>query len=206
MARAAHKAGREMAETAARYLASYVDSSGVEGHGLVVFNPSSWARDEYIEVTLGGEGYRIFQGGHEVPSQVVERRDGYVTLGFVAQVPALGYRLLDVRHLAPHEVGAAPVAMPGSRFFANAFYSAQLGEDGSLSVEVAGKRSVDAAGYLTAWKDGRVHDSREAVSGIEAYRQGPVFDRYLDRGAPCGHRFPGVDDVLSCAAAHRPAD
>ncbi|HUS83415.1 MAG TPA: hypothetical protein VM013_09205, partial [Dehalococcoidia bacterium] len=81
---AAHEAAREVAETAAKYLASHVDSSGLQGRGLVVFNPSPRPRDEYMEVTLGGEGYRILQGGRDVASQIVERRDGYVTLGFIA--------------------------------------------------------------------------------------------------------------------------
>jgi hypothetical protein len=182
----AHRSAREIAETSARFLASHVDSRDIEGRGLVVFNPSSWPRHEYMELTLGGEGYRITHGGREVLSQVVDRRDGYVTVGFVAEAPALGYRLLEVQHLKPHEVGAAPVAMPGSRFFSNPYYSAQIADDGCLRVEVADAPLVDAAGYLTVWRDGRVHDSREGVSGIEAHRQGPVFDRYLIEGHVAG--------------------
>ena len=188
-ARAARTAGRALAETAAKYLASYVDSSGVEGRGLVIFNPSSWARDEYMEVTLGGEGYRIAQGGREAPSQVVERRGGYVTLGFVAHVPALGYRLLEVRPLATHEIGVPSVMAPAGRFFANAFYSAEISERGSLSLEASGDRLADAAAYLAIRTDVRLLDSRDDVRAIEAERQGPVFDRYLVEGRLAGMPF-----------------
>jgi len=184
---AALGAARSLAEAAAEFLASHVDSSGVEGRGLVVFNPSSWPRDEYMEITLGGEGYRIARGGREVQSQVVERRDGYVTLGFVAQVPALGYRLLEVRPSAPHDIPPPVTEPPASRFFANEFYSAEVGERGGFGVEAAGRRLVDPAGYVTAWKDGRMHDSREGVKSLEADRHGPVLERYLAEG-----RFAGM--------------
>jgi len=186
---AALVAGRALAEAAAKFLASYVDSSSIEGRGLVVFNPSSWPRNEYMEITLGGEGYRIAQGGREVPSQVVERRDGYVTLGFVAQVPALGYRLLEVRPAAPYDVPAAAAAAPSSRFFANEFYSAEVGERGGMSVEAAGNRLAHAAGYLTMWKDGRPHDSREGVTALEADRHGSVLERYMVEGRLVGMSF-----------------
>ncbi|HUS83123.1 MAG TPA: hypothetical protein VM013_07735, partial [Dehalococcoidia bacterium] len=79
--------------------------------------------------------------------------------------------------------------LPGSRLFANPYYSAQIGEDGSLSVEAGGDRPAEAAGFLTVCKDGRVHDSREDVRRIEAYRQGPVFDRYLIEGRLAGAPF-----------------
>jgi len=187
---AALVAGRALAEAAAKFLASYVDSSSIEGRGLVVFNPSSWPRNEYMEITLGGEGYRIAQGGREVPWQVVERRDGYVTLGFVAQVPALGYRLLEVRPTAPYDVPATPPApAPSSRFFANEFYSAEVGERGGVSVEAAGNRLADAAGYLTMWKDGRPHDSREGVTTLEADRHGAVLERNVVEGRLAGMSF-----------------
>jgi hypothetical protein len=186
---AALSTARALAEAAAKFLASYVDSSGIEGRGLVVFNPSSWARDEYMEITLGGEGYRIAQGGREVPSQVIERRDGYVTLGFVAQVPALGYRLLEVGPSAPHDIPPPVMASPTSRFFANQFYSAEIGERGGLSLETAGGRLVDAAGCLTVWKGGRIHDSREGVRTLEADRHGPVLERYVAEGRLAGMRL-----------------
>jgi hypothetical protein len=182
------KAGRAIAQSAARYLASHVDSAGVEGRGLVVFNPSSWPREEYLEAKLGGEGYRIFQGEQEVPSQVVERRGGYVTLGFVAQVPALGYRLLEMRPAMPQETPAQKRALD-SRFFTNAFYSAEIGDGGALTIEAGGEKLSTAAGHLTVWKKKRLYDSRGSVKSIVAHRQGPVFDRYLLEGRIAGMPF-----------------
>ena len=183
------ESGRASAEAAAKFLASHVDSSRIEGRGLVVFNPSSWTRREYMEVTLGGEGYRIIQGSRELASQVVERRDGYVTLGFVVQVPPLGYRLLEVRSSTPYDVPAEVRTAPATRFFANQFYSAEVGERGGVSVEAAGNVLVDAAGCVSAWKDGRFHDSREGVQLIEPDRWGPVLERYVAEGRLKGARF-----------------
>ncbi len=184
----ASKAGRAIAQSAARYLASHVNSDGVEGRSLVVFNPSSWPREEYLEARLGGEGYRIFQGEEEVPSQVVERRRGYVTLGFVVQVPALGYRLLEVRPALAQQAPAQKRALD-SRFFTNAFYVAEIGEGGALSIEAGGERLSAAAGHLTVWKNKRLHDSRGSVKAIIPHRQGPVFDRYLVEGRIAGMPF-----------------
>ena len=188
-AKAARASARAVAEGAARFLASHIDSSRIEGNGLVVFNPSSWERDEYMEVTLGGEDYRIMHGGREVPSQVVERRKGYVTLGFVVRVPALGYRLLEVRQRTAYEAVAPPVTVPAGRFFANAFYSAKIDEMGGLGLDAFGERISDAAAYLAIRTDARVVDSRDGVRAIEAERQGPVFDRYVVEGRLGGMPF-----------------
>jgi hypothetical protein len=121
---------------------------------------------------------------------VVERRKGYVTLGFVAQVPALGYRLLEVRPAAPYESQPQTrTSMLDSRYFTNAFYSAEISDGGGISIDVAGERLAAAAGYLTLWRKGRYHDSRDSVKSIVAHRQGPVFDRYLIEGRIAGMRF-----------------
>ncbi len=182
------RVGRAAAQSAARYLASHVDSGAVEGRGLVIFNPSSSLREEYMEAKLGGEGYRILHGEEEVPSQVVERRGGYVTLGFVAQVPALGYRLLEVRPTGARDA-PVPKRTLDSRAFANAFYAAEVGEGGALTIDVAGERVSAAAGHLTVWKKKGLHDSRGSVKSIVAHRLGPVFDRYLVEGRIAGMPF-----------------
>ncbi len=186
--RAALTSARALAEGAAAYLASHVDSSNVEGTGLIVFNPSSWTRNEYMELTLGGEGYCIFQGGHEVPSQVIERRNGHLTLGFVVPVPALGYRLLEVRP-APQGGPASTPQETASFSFENDFYKAEIGERGGLRLHVDQEKLVETAGCLMVWKNGRLHDSREDVTALEVENQGPVLERWRIEGRLGGMAF-----------------
>lgn len=186
--RAALTSARALAEGAAAYLASHVDSSNVEGTGLIVFNPSSWTRSEYMELTLGGQGYGIFQGGHEVPSQVIERRNGHLTLGFIVQVPVLGYRLLEVRPV-PQAGPALTAQETASRLFENEFYKAEIGERGGIRLQVDEEGPVEAAGCLMVWKDGRLHDSREDVGVLEVEQQGPVLERWRVEGRLGGMPF-----------------
>ncbi len=184
----ASKAARTSAQSAARYLALHIDSSSVQSRGLVIFNPSSWPREEYMEAKLGGEGYRIFNGDQEVPSQVVERHGGYVTLGFVVRIPALGYQLLEVRATGAREAPARKKVLD-SRLFTNAFYSAEIGDDGALRIDVDGESLTTAAAHLTVWKKKRLLDSRESVKAIVGHRLGDVFDRYLIEGRLAGMPF-----------------
>ncbi|MGD0766433.1 MAG: hypothetical protein ABR978_09060, partial [Dehalococcoidia bacterium] len=191
--RAARQTGRRLAQEAATHLASYVNSAGVEGNGLVIFNPSSWPRREYMEVTVQGEACRISHGGHEMASQVVSRENGSVTVGFVAHVPALGYSLFEARPLAREpETGTAQQTVStgaGHRSFANGFYSAGLDYRGSLRLEVEGRMMVEAGGYLTLWKDGRWYDSRHGARSLELLEHGPVFERYRLEGRLAGIPF-----------------
>jgi len=195
MAIAARKSAARIAQGAAVFLASLVDTTSVQGRAFILFNPSSWPRREYIELTLKGDGFRIWRGEHEVPSQVVHRAGGEVTLGFVAALPALGYQLFDVRPLepapGPPETGAsAPAAAVGSDLysFANPFYTAQVDLQGCLRLDVEGRTLVEG-GYTTLWRDGRYHDSRSGAGRTELSQQGPVLERYRREGRIAGIPF-----------------
>jgi len=196
MAIVARKSAGRVAQGAVEFLASLVDSSSAQGRAFLLFNPSSWPRREYIELTLKGDGFRIYRGEHEVPSQVVHRGGREMTLGFVVGLPALGYQLLDVRPLepapAPPETSAsAPAtAAAGSDLysFANPFYSVQVDPQSCLRLDVDGRTLVEG-GHLTVWRDGRYHDSRASAGRVELFQQGPVLERYRREGRLAGIPF-----------------
>ena len=198
MAVAARKKAAEVSQGAAAFLASLIDSTALQGRPFVLFNPSSWVRHEYVEVTLKGNGFRVSRGGQEVPSQVVHRGVGDVTLGFVVDVPALGYQLLDIlpseRAPEPGSLDQGVLATGGSPqadglyVFDNSFYSTRFGPQGSLRLDVGGMTLVDG-GFLTVWKNGSYHDSRESASRVEMVQQGLVLERYRTDGRLDGIPF-----------------
>ncbi len=85
---------------AARYVASRVDTSELEGRPVVVFNTLPWPRRDLVVLSLrtkSGEGVSVLDSeGREVPCQVLGARDeeGAVRLrlAFLADVPGMGYR------------------------------------------------------------------------------------------------------------------
>lgn len=75
----------------------------VEGVPVVVYNPLSAARADVAEATVrfadaAPTFVRVFDtDGNEVPSQVVEADGQSVRVLFIADVPAVGFRVYDVR-------------------------------------------------------------------------------------------------------------
>lgn len=81
-------------------IASQIDTTG-EGVPIVVFNPSSWQRNDYCECELHGFGTRVRvkdDNGRVIPCQVIEPSavvtpGGRTRICFPAQVDSIGYRL-----------------------------------------------------------------------------------------------------------------
>jgi hypothetical protein len=86
-----------------------------------------------------------------------------------------------------HEPAAGrDVAAP----FENSSYRADVDGTGSLRVQQTdGRRLIDAAGYLTVWRDGTWHDSREAKPRVRLLADGPVFRRFEIKGELAGIPF-----------------
>jgi hypothetical protein len=179
--------GRVLAQNALNYLASQIDTSQVEETGYVVFNPSSWPRNEYVEVEATGENQSVWQGKRELPSQVLSQTEEKTTIGFIVEVPPLGYRLLDLRPSPSRS--PSPLMSEIGHGFRNDFYSATIEEHGGLSLQVTGRRLADGAGCLMVWKDGRLQDSREGMTAVGIDRQGPVLERYAIEGRLGGMPF-----------------
>lgn len=181
---AARKSSEQLAQEAAAYLAARVDSSAAEGRALVLFNPSSWSREDYFEVTVAGSSASVYRGGSEVPSQIVQRLGKKSVLGFVARLPPLGYALYDIRERRAPSEPLAPPSLPsgaGPRFFKNPFYSLYLHPNGSVQLQM-GEKTVLEGGHVGVWLKGKYHDSRESGARVTLFQRGPVFDRYCIDG------------------------
>ena len=192
LAAAAARSARRVAQEALADLASRVDTSQVGGQGCIVFNPSPWRRREYLEIALGGGSQRLRlagQGGADLPSQVVAHSGRGTVLGSVVDLPPLGYRVLDAvsgeaegKTVGRRAGAASPFEAP--------FYRAEVDAGGALRLEAAdGRRLVDAAGYLTVWRDGAWHDSREGRPRVRLLADGAVFRRFEVRGDIAGIPF-----------------
>ena len=151
-----------------------------------------------LRVTLKGDDFRVSRGGQEVPSQVVHRGVGDVTLGFVVDIPALGYQLLDI---LPSERAPEPGSLRSKRlrlatrprpaaYMCSITPSTQpdSAHRAALRLDVDGMTLVDG-GFLTVWKNGRYHDSRESAGRVEMVQQGPVLERYRTDGRLAGIPF-----------------
>ena len=103
--RRAGEAAHRLAGEALSSVAARVDTSGGRGKALVVFNPLSWHRSDWVEarVAISSPGVRSLRvsdmAGSEVPAQLLEgerRPDGSLSearIGFVAQdVPPIGIK------------------------------------------------------------------------------------------------------------------
>ncbi len=78
-------------------LARRVDTKAIAGKPLLVFNPLSWTRSDFLSVHLDGEwkdGARVLDAaGRELPAEVAADPSGRLALSFVAEaVPGLGWR------------------------------------------------------------------------------------------------------------------
>ncbi len=152
---------------------------------VLVFNPSFWPRRDYVEVQVAGtrpdpHGLTLTDGEEEIPCQVIRAGTAAVTLGFVLDLPGFGYRVLR---------WAARPATPGPASFHNPWYEATVHPDGSLSLIVAGRPLVTEGNYLTVWRDGAWHDSRQGVRRVELTEDGPVYRRYRITGEIAGVPF-----------------
>lgn len=74
-----------------------------QGIPLIVYNPLAIAREDLVEATIEFKGaspkaVRVFDGnGHELPSQILTRKDRTITVLFSADVPSVSLSVFDVR-------------------------------------------------------------------------------------------------------------
>jgi len=110
----------------------------VQGVPVVVYNPLSVPRvdvaDAQISFASGAPSWvRVFDAdGNEVPSQVVEADERSIRVLFLADVPAVGFRVYDVRPSeGPCEVETGLAATQDS--IENERYRVQIDENGDVA-------------------------------------------------------------------------
>jgi hypothetical protein len=162
----------------------------VGGQAFMVFNPSPWSRREYLEVALEEGPWCLRQEGVGLSAQVVGASGRQTTLGFLVDLPPLGYRVVEAVRGEEYAPPVPEGAGERQGTFENAFFRASIEEGGTLRVEDAGgRRLVDAAGNLTVWRDGAWHDSRRERPRVRLLADGPVFRRHEVRGRVAGIPF-----------------
>lgn len=123
-----------------------------DGLGAVVaFNPLGWARTEYATVTLPAEVVErgvLYGEDAVVPWEVVERNAELVTMGFVAEVPSLGYRAYTIRPSGLD--GVCPKAEVDGLTVRTGDYAVTFGRNGGIEslVPTGESRSVVQAGSV----------------------------------------------------------
>jgi alpha-mannosidase len=77
-----------------------INTGSLEGIPVAVFNPLAWPRRDLVTFRLpmeGESGIRVFDGGEEVPVEIRRDEENEILEVFwIAEVPALGYRVYSV--------------------------------------------------------------------------------------------------------------
>ena len=99
------------------------------------------------------------------------RREFIPPVGRVVDLPAMGYRTVGP-------------ASGGGDERAEGLFALEANPDGTFALLAKGK-PLTTGGYLTVWRDGRWHDSRQAIASVSAsggLEDGPGARRYLVEG------------------------
>jgi len=162
-------------------LSQKTDAPGAEN--IVVFNPLSWTRSEFVDVSASATGsiaVRDLQTGKFVPSQ----RISSAKVAFLAaDVPASGYKTYS---LEPVKTPALPHPTPSARnVLENADYRVEIREedgavvrifDKSAGLELLNPKATDKLNSLQRWH--WAANFPVSLGRVELTRQdGPLFSR-----------------------------
>jgi alpha-mannosidase len=130
---------------------SVISQNLQSGYGIIVFNSLSWEVKDWVEVELWFEKGKIkeiegLKSGHEeIEVEVLEftryADDSYQTvkLGFVATVPALGYRNYKILRRNPRGLAASKIRITGNTI-ENQFFKVRVDpSSGLLDIFKGGK-------------------------------------------------------------------
>ncbi len=146
--------------SSARYLFSRVNTE-VKGLPLVVFNPLSWERKDYVKAKLPRELQGKFlvlrdPRGKVHPCEVFQE-EGELYLGFIAEVPALGYVVYSLEEGKNH---LATNLRARDYVLENAYYRVKVnprtGNISSLYYKRLGKEFIPSGregNLLQVWED-----------------------------------------------------
>ncbi|MBQ6020923.1 MAG: discoidin domain-containing protein, partial [Clostridia bacterium] len=129
-------------------IAANVDTRVGDGVKLVVFNPTAYERRDAVEARIeeaecGNAAYlSVFdRGGNEVPSQIIARKGGIITLLFRAYVPSQGYAVF--RAVPADSPYADAELTVGERELQNARLRVRVDENGDIASVYDKKNGVE---------------------------------------------------------------
>ncbi|MFT3746632.1 MAG: hypothetical protein QM785_20355 [Pyrinomonadaceae bacterium] len=119
----------------ARYeLGRRISRTGTEQR-FYVFDPSSWTRTDFADVTLGPFTRKAkavdVSTGLEVPSQIIRQGAKTVLRVLATNIPSAGYKVFEIR--AGSDVTNPPSATVNGATAENEFYKVTLAPDGAIT-------------------------------------------------------------------------
>ncbi|MCI5795817.1 MAG: glycosyl hydrolase-related protein [Ruminococcus sp.] len=123
-------------EAAASSLSSVMKTDFCKGTPVMVYNPIEADRYETVTVRLKGSDYdniRVFDdGGAEVKSQIINRKNDCTEVVFTAEVKSLGARIYDVRESNSGCRLKGEISVHSGKVLENQKYIVTLNENGDI--------------------------------------------------------------------------
>jgi len=117
-------------------IARAMDTS-CQGQSIVVYNPLSFAREDIVQAKIilpeKVRSVQVFDPeGNEVPSQILSKTDCTIDLIFLAKVPAVGFKIYDMRSGESRRQDLSPLNVTKSKL-ENSFYCVKINDNGDIS-------------------------------------------------------------------------
>lgn len=160
---------------------------------IIVFNPLSWEVKNWVEVEMGFDRGKIKRlgglrsGREEIEVEILEfsrySDDSYQTvkLGFVAVVPALGYRTYRILRRNPHGEAIPRIIISGNTI-ENQFFKVRVNpSNGLIDVFQDGKQLVSGNELILEEESGDLYYHRQNLGqplGTEAGEEGVTFGQF----------------------------
>jgi len=112
-------------------------STDTTGMPIVVYNPLNVAREDVVEASVAfpdrmPKGLQVVApDGREVPTQIVENKDGLWRILFLAKAPSVGYAVYDVQAVAAQKTNSSLSVTESS--LENQRYKIQVNEAGDVA-------------------------------------------------------------------------
>ena len=112
-------------------------STDTTGMPIVVYNPLNIAREDVVEASVAfpdrmPKGLQVVApDGREVPTQIVENKDGMWRILFLAKAPSVGYAVYDVQAVAAQKTNSSLSVTESS--LENQRYKIQVNEAGDVA-------------------------------------------------------------------------
>lgn len=170
--------------------------TNVEGVPVVVYNQLSTGREDVVQVTVNFPGgapkfVRVFDSkGKEAPAQVIKSEGGTLTVAFLANLPAVGFKVYDVRKANAQSEAKTGLSV-SENTLENEYYVVKINSDGDVASvwdKKAGMEVLAAPARLAFMEDSPRDwpawniDWDDWQAPPRAYVGGPVTIKVAEKG------------------------